>query len=166
MTKTLLAVALLLLPACSRQASRANLDTESDKDAIRALLAEASAAHRAGDPERWTAVFTEDAVIMSPDRPAITGRQAVAQLGREQFARFKSTAEIKPVEIEVCGDWAFARTAVTGAFTPKDGSAPMKLDYKEIAIYRRQPDGTWKVARLIGNSNRPTSPPRATQAGR
>jgi uncharacterized protein (TIGR02246 family) len=166
MTRTVLAAALILVTACSQQTSRANPGTEADKDAIRALLAEASAAHRAGDPERWTALFTDDVVIMSPDRPAITGRQAVAQLGREQFAKFRSTADIKPVEIEVCGDWAFARTAVTGAFTPKDGSAPMDLDYKEIAIYRRQPDGRWKVARLIGNSNRPPSTARTAQAGR
>jgi uncharacterized protein (TIGR02246 family) len=130
-------------------------NTKADKEAIRALLKEASAAHRAGDAERWTAVFTNDAVIMAPNQPAVSGRAAVLRFGQERFKKFTSTAEIKPVEIEVCGDWAFARTAVSGTFTPKDGGPPIELDLKEIAIYRRQPDGTWKVARLIGNSNRP-----------
>ncbi len=96
---------------------------------------------------------------MLAGQPAITGREALVRLAQERFRQFTTTVEIKPEEIEMCGDWAFARTAVTGTFTPKDGSTPMELDLKEIAIYRRQADGTWKVARLIGNSNRPPSTP-------
>ncbi len=57
------------------------------------------------------------------------------------------------MEIEVLGDWAFARTRVTGTLNPKDEGDPFPVDSKEIAIYRRQPDGAWKLWRLIGNSN-------------
>jgi uncharacterized protein (TIGR02246 family) len=130
-------------------------DGPADRKAIQALLREASSAHRAGDLERWTALFTKDVVLLPSNQPPISGREAVRRFGRELFEKFTSTAEIKPVEIQVCGDWAFARTAVSGRFTPKDGGAAIELDSKEIAIYRRQADGKWKVARLIGNSNRP-----------
>jgi uncharacterized protein (TIGR02246 family) len=136
------------------------ISREADREAIRAVLKEASAAHRAGDAERWAALFTNDAVIMPSNQPAISGRDAVRRFGRERFDKFSSTAEVKAVEIEICGDWAFARTAVTGTFRPKAGGAPIELDLKEIAIYRRQPDGSWKVARLIGNSNRPPAEAR------
>ena len=162
MTKTLLAVVFLFLPACGRQASRANPSTEADRDAIRAVLAEAMAAHKAGDVGRWSAIFTDDAVLMFSNRPPIIGKEAVQKLARERFERFTATVAIEPVELEICGDWAFARTAVSGTMNPKDGSAPSAVDLKEIAIYRRQANGTWKVARLIGNSNRPAPPPRAT----
>jgi uncharacterized protein (TIGR02246 family) len=129
-------------------------DLEADKEAIGAILKEAVAAHRAGDAQRWAAIFTSDAVMMPANRPTISGREALLRYARELFTKFTSRPEIKPVEIEVSGDWAFGRTAVTGTMTPKDGGAPLELDWKEIAIYRRQADGSWKVARLIGNSNR------------
>jgi uncharacterized protein (TIGR02246 family) len=150
---------LILVPACSRQETKADGNTDADRKAIEAVLTEASAAYRDADAERWAAIFTKDAVIMLAGQPAITGREALVRLAQERFRQFTTAVEIKPEEIEMCGDWAFARTAVTGTFTPKDGSTPMELDLKEIAIYRRQPDGTWKVARLIGNSNRPPSTP-------
>lgn len=158
--RSLTAALLILVAACSRPASKVEPDTEADKQAIASALKEATAAHHAGDAERWAAVFADDAIAMPPNQPAISGKAALQQWAGERFSKFKSTAEIKPVEIEVAGDWAFVRTAVSGAFTPKDGSAAMELDLKEIAIYRRQPDGAWKVARLITNSNRP---PAATQ---
>ena len=160
-TGRLLALSLALAVSVSRLAAQASpgrseaRDTKADREAIQALLQEASATHRAGDVERWAALFTNDVVLLPSNQPPISGREAVRRFGRELFEKFTSTAEIRPVEIQVCGDWAFARTAVSGTFTPKDGGAPIELDLKEIAIYRRQADGKWKVARLIGNSNRP-----------
>jgi uncharacterized protein (TIGR02246 family) len=129
-------------------------DLEADKQAIRAIIKEAIAAHRAGDAERWAAIFTTDAVLMPANQASISGTEAVQRYARERFTKFTSRAEIKPVEIEISGDWAFTRTALSGTMTPKDGGKPIELDGKEIALFRRQPDGSWKVARLIGNSNR------------
>jgi ketosteroid isomerase-like protein len=60
---------------------------------------------------------------------------------------------IEPVEIEVHGDWAFARSAVTGTVTLQDSREVVAVDVKQIVIYRKGDDGRWKIARLIGNSN-------------
>ena len=151
---TLLTTGLSLVAVLGRTAAQAPT-SGADKKAIRAIIAEAVASLHAGAPERWTAIFADDAVLMFPGRPAITGREAIRNYAGEHFQRFRSEVNIEPMEIQVSGDWAFARTAVSGRFSPKDGSTPIELDYKEIAIYQRQPDGNWKVARLIGNSNRP-----------
>jgi len=43
---------------------------------------------------------------------------------------------------------------VTGTLTPNRNANPIRVDGKEIIIYRRQPDGSWKIARLIENSSR------------
>jgi uncharacterized protein (TIGR02246 family) len=114
-------------------------DLEADKQAIRAIIKEAIAAHRAGDAQRWAAIFTSDAVMMPANRATIAGREALQRYARELFAKFTSRPEIKPVEIEVSGDWAFGRTAVTGTMTPKDGGAPIELDWKEMPSIAASP---------------------------
>lgn len=156
----LAAAALTGIAACSRPASGAPADAAADEAAIRAILDSATAAHAAGDAQRLAALFTDDAVFMRDGDTAISGRAALEGYIGSVFAANVSTAAIRPVEIQVSGDWAFARTSVSGALTPKDGRPPVQFDLKEIAIYRRQADGRWKVARLIGNGNRPAAPPR------
>lgn len=42
------------------------------------------------------------------------------------------------------------RTAVTGSLAPKAGGDAVTVNDKEIAIFRWQSDGTWKVWRLLG----------------
>jgi uncharacterized protein (TIGR02246 family) len=155
LNRTVVAALLIALPGCAQPGERAAPDPQADVEAIQNLLKEATAAHHAGDAERWAAVFASDAVGMPQGDTAISGREALLARRRADFEKYVSTATIEPLEIEVAGDWGFARTAVSGAFTPKDGGPPIQLDEKEIVIFRRQPDGSWKVARLIGNSNRP-----------
>lgn len=155
------AALLVLLAACTQTASKAAPDTAADEEAIRAIMKEATAAHRAGDAQRWAALFASDAVVMPANQASLEGQEAVARMGQEMFQTFTSTAQVEPVELEVAGDWAFARTKLTGTLAPKAGGTPVQLDGKEIAIFRRQADGTWKVARLIGNSNRPAPSARA-----
>jgi uncharacterized protein (TIGR02246 family) len=94
----------------------------ADKEPIQAIMKEASAALRAGDAERWVAIFSDDGIMMPANRPAVTGRKALLQLARERVDKFTMNAEIKPLEIEVCGDWAFARTTVSGTVTPRTGA--------------------------------------------
>jgi ketosteroid isomerase-like protein len=42
---------------------------------------------------------------------------------------------------------------VTGTLTPKAGGERASVNAKEIGIFRREPDGAWRLWRLIGNSN-------------
>ena len=156
MSKRIYAAALLVVVAgCAQLGGKSAPDPASDREAIGAILEEVGAAHRAGDAERWAALFASDAILMTENGPSAVGRESMTRMARDVFRTFTSTAKIEPVELEVGGDWAFARTSVSGTFTPKAGGAPIQLDGKEIVIFRRQSDGTWKIARLIGNSNRP-----------
>jgi ketosteroid isomerase-like protein len=58
----------------------------------------------------------------------------------------------------VAGDWAYDRGNYTLTVTPKPGK-PMEESGKYLAVCKRQPDGSWKISRLIYNSNNP--PPGA-----
>jgi uncharacterized protein (TIGR02246 family) len=130
-------------------------DTSADEAAIRALLEHATAINNAGDAAAWADLFAPGAVFMPANAHEVTTRTGLEQLAAARFSSFDSDVVISPVEIVLLGDWAFSRTTVKGSVSSKSGGEPIAVDLKEIAIYQRQPDGSWKVARLIGNSNLP-----------
>jgi len=130
-------------------------DTGADEAAIRALLEHATAVNNAGDAAAWAELFAPGAVFMPANAPEVTTPAGLEQLAAARFSSFDSDVVISPVEIVLLGDWAFSRTTVRGSLSPKAEGELVAVDLKEIAIYQRQPDGSWKVARLIGNSNLP-----------
>jgi ketosteroid isomerase-like protein len=73
-----------------------------------------------------------------------------------------SNMTAEPVEIEIAGDWAYTREHFTATLTPSDGGSAILLDAKEIDIWRRGPDGEWRVSRAIFDSN---TPPGSHTAG-
>lgn len=38
---------------------------------------------------------------------------------------------------------------------PRAGGEPIEDERKSVFIVKRQPDGSWKIARLIANSDQP-----------
>lgn len=58
------------------------------------------------------------------------------------------------MEVEAFGDWAFDRANVTIKLTPKAGGEPTEFTARLIHILRRQPDGSWKIHRLMANEFR------------
>jgi uncharacterized protein (TIGR02246 family) len=97
-------------------------------------------------------LFARDFVYMANGAPPVTSREALVAVAKTGF-RNKTAVEIKPVEIQVVGDWAFARTAVTGSVTLAESGRVVSIDVKQLVIYRKNEQGTWRIARLIGNSN-------------
>lgn len=146
----------LVLGVCIVQActpASTERDTAADVEAIRAFINRATEINRKGDAEAWADMFAEGGIFMPQDQPEVTTRQELLASAQRYRDKVDSNITITPVEIEVFGDWAYARTTVQGTNTPKGGGDPVKVDFKEIAIYRRQSDGTWKLWRLIGNKN-------------
>ena len=125
--------------ACSE--STVNQDTEADKAAIRTFIEQATNVNRSGDAAAWAAQFAEGAVYIPANGPEVSTRSGLQAVAERNFTQFQPQVTITPVEVEVFGDWAFARTTVTGTLQPKAGGDVVTLDGKEIAIYRRQQDG-------------------------
>ncbi len=152
MKKLLLILATLLVLAASGCAPQA--DVEADTAAVKKWFEESTAALNANDGS-IVDLGTEDAVVMYADAPAVTGRDALRARQQAIYdqATFEETRSVD--EVVISGDWAFVRWAGTGTMTPKDGSEPSVFDRKGIAILQRQPDNSWKMARVIWNSNQP-----------
>ena len=124
-----------------------------DVTAIRALIDRAQDANNAGDIEGWVALFEEGAIYMPPSMDPVMTRQGLEDAAISGFSRYRSNIRIAVDEVEVWGDWAYARTTITGTATPYGDGNPIQIDMKALQILRRQPDGGWKVSRYINNRN-------------
>jgi uncharacterized protein (TIGR02246 family) len=135
-----------------------NRDVGADTRAINALIDQYTAAHNSNDVAANVAIFADDAIVMMPDQAAIEGKQAIRSFVEAAFKERTYKIVPTPLETQVAGDWAYVRVNFTGTVTPKSGK-PMEISYKFLWICRRQPDSSWKIYRVILNSNNP--PPSA-----
>ena len=126
-----------------------------DAVAIERITKDWSTAWHAGDWAGVVALYTDDAVLMPENQPAVIGKEAIRSLYRSVFNEFTFTGSGATQEVEVAGDWGFFRSTYTMVATPKAGGEPIEDVGKWLVIVRRQPDGSWKIARLIANSDQP-----------
>jgi len=99
-------------------------------------------------------LIADDAVLMPPNAPAVIGKDAIRSWNALMSQQFRFQA-YKPVddELVVAGKWAFRRATADWTLAPVAGGEPIRDSGKFIIIYERQPDGSWRVARDIWNSN-------------
>ena len=151
MKELLLIAATLLVLVVSGCAPQ--VDVEADAAAVRSVFDEATAALNPGGGD-MVDLITEDAVVMYRNRLAAIGKEAI-RARQQRFdgsqATFEETRSVE--EVVVSGDWAFVRWTGTGTVTPKDGGESSEFNRKGITIFQRQTDNSWKIARVIWNSN-------------
>jgi uncharacterized protein (TIGR02246 family) len=125
-------------------------------NALNRLQKQVDSAIIAGDTERYLTFLTDDAVLMPPNGSVVTGKDAIRSWNQAMSERIRIQA-YAPVddEVIVAGEWAFRRATADWTLAPTAGGEPIRDSAKFIIIYRRQGDGSWKVARDIWNSNTP-----------
>ena len=153
-------LSLLLIAGCTpTEPVEEASTTEADVEAINQLPATFAAALNAGDLDGIMAGFTDDAVRMPPNAPAIIGKESIRSLMQTNLEQNTYQLDNPPEEVQVSGDWAFARGTYTVTVTPKAGGESIQREGKYLVIFQKQPDGSWKAARDIWNSDNP--PPGA-----
>ena len=98
-------------------------------------------------------LHADDIVKMGPDAPATYGKEELRASTKPLFDNFTIEMDYNREEIQVNGDWGFARGTFTATMTPKAGGGPLYMDAKTLGIYKGQADGSWKLARNCFNSN-------------
>ena len=156
-------VALTLL-SCAQQPIPAEetTSTEADVAAFEATVLDTwvtySATVNAGDVDGWIALWDDDGVQMPPGAPAVHGKSAI----REAFSGILLSVDfeeftINNEEVQVFGDFGFARGNYSFVNAMVEGD-PVPFEGKYLTIFRRQPDGSWKVYRDCFNSSTPPRP--------
>ena len=96
-----------------------------------------------GDAAACAAVYTEDAKVLPPDSPAMTGKQAAQGLWQSIIDMGVKGVSLQTLELEEMGDRAVERGAATIDIQDEDGQT-MQASAKFIVLWRRQADGAWK----------------------
>jgi ketosteroid isomerase-like protein len=149
-------VAIFLCPllaalSCEFQLQPSNV--EADAAAIRSVWKEQEmVAYNNGDA---CADTTSNGVFIPENSPPIVGQSAIRSWCESLFDEIVFDVNPTIDELVVQGDWAFAVGTWRGRVRPKGGGDWTEIENGTIAIYRRQEDGAWKLARAIWNSNKP-----------
>lgn len=118
----------------------------ADEAALRALIGEWSAAAQAKEPAKFVSVYADDAVVMMEDAPDISGIAAIREgiAGMMQDPAFALSFEADRVVVARAGDLAYETGTYALTMTgPDKKPAPEKGRY--VVVWRKQPDGAWKV---------------------
>jgi uncharacterized protein (TIGR02246 family) len=127
-------------------------DQTLDQQSIESLHHEHVAAVNAGDLETVLSGMTDDVVYMAPGQAAIVGKKQLEEFLNPLYQQLKADISMTAKEVKVDGDWAFEWGDLEGEMRLGDGAAVL-VDSKYLYVYRRQSDGTWKIARDIFNDN-------------
>ena len=147
----ILAAILIVAAGCAPKA-----DNPKDVAAIKAMQTAWGQAATKGDVAALVGQFADDAVRLFPNAPMIVGKEAISRGIEETIARYRQEETDVAEDVRVVGDLACARGTYVYKATPKvPGEAVLDDKGKFVDIYRRQPDGSWKIVVDIPNSDLP-----------
>jgi len=156
----LLASALLVVSACGQPgpATSASIDVAAEE----ASLLEADRAFgRATAAERlegWVRFFAENGAMFPQGSPVVRGHEAIRALMGPAFETEGFSLTWEPLEAEVSADGSLGYTHGTfeSRFPGPDGEITVTTG-KYLTVWRKQPDGSWKVEADIGNDDPPAA---------
>jgi len=134
--------------------SPAAADTAAaDRQALTAIRQREEAAFSAGDIAAMNALFTDDALIMPPNEPAVQGSAARNAWLTALYDQVTVESTYLDAELTLAGDFAYETLVFTLAATPLAGGEPTVENGKGLHIYQRQADGSWKIALDVWNTD-------------
>jgi uncharacterized protein (TIGR02246 family) len=155
MSKRYLSAILLpfaVLAGCRGMATPA-ADPVREEAAIRATDARWLAVAQSHDLEKTVSYWSDDVYMLPPSGPAVVGKEALRRYVAGAFAipDFSITWVTDHVWVARSGDLAYAVGTDTIRMTSPEGK-PVVEHNKALAVWRKEPDGSWKCAVDIWNS--------------
>ena len=165
--RTFVLVGALALVACAQPAPPPTPppDTRADDEAaLRATIKEWAAAAQAKDAAKFVSFYADDAVVMMAGAPDISGMAAIREgIGAMmQDPHFALSFEPDNVVVARSGDLAYETGPYSMTMTGADKKAATERGHY-VAVWRKQSDGSWKVAVDAPLSDPPGNPATAAQ---
>ena len=150
---SLLVVLLVATLAGCQPATPAKPSFAEDLAAITAFNAKYLGSINVGDIKTLSALTDDDHIILIPNRAPIVGKAANDAANGSAFERFQFDESWTPEETVIDGDLAYQRGTFTTSSTPKAGGDKRVVSGAFLRIYRRQPDGQWRMTRDMFNTD-------------
>lgn len=127
----------------------------AEQEAIRAVDAELVAALNARDVDRWLRCFAEDARMMPPGAPPVTGKEAIRTFIAELLAipNFSVAHHLESIEVSRSGDLGWVSYSYELIMRDPGGS-PFLDTGKDVTVYRKA-GGAWQVVVDMWSENTP-----------
>ena len=129
-----------------------DLDTEKE-ELLRRDPEWSKVAAEGRDVERILSYWTDDAIVLPPGLPAISGKAALRRYVEDslQIPGFKISWTSTDAAVSANGDlgYVFSRNAVT--FQGPDGKL-VTTEGRAVTVWRREPDREWRCAVDIWNA--------------
>jgi ketosteroid isomerase-like protein len=101
-------------------------------------------------------LYADDASCFFSNTPIITGKDAIREYWKAIFVLPGFRLGLKVVKVEASRSSDLAYTHGQYTLTSNDDMGNPIIDMgKYVVVYRKQPDGQWKVIIDIGNSDSP-----------
>jgi len=155
-------VAVSFVFGCSKQPVEPPDTRAADEAAIRAAVVAWSKASQAKDVNAAVAVYADNALQFADKGPLVTGKDNIRK-GWEQMLALPGpglTFATTGVEVARSGDLAYEYGTYDFATQNKKGKIT-DLKGKYVVVWKKQADGSWKVAADIDNEDAAPAPPPA-----
>jgi uncharacterized protein (TIGR02246 family) len=130
-------------------------DTRAKAEAaIRAADAAGLKATQAKDVAGATANYADDASWLPPHAPMVQGKEAIRSAWTQFLATpgFKIEWQITKIDVSRAGDMAYTLYKYEMTMGAPNGS-PIHDEGKDMAVWVKQSDGTWKIVADTFNSD-------------
>lgn len=148
----------LVIAGCGTQPA---VDVAAEREALlEADRAWFEAYSASDDPvEAFVGQMAEGAALLPPGAPLAVGAEAIgAAIGSlEAMPGFSVTWTPVAADVGSGGDLGYTRGTYEMSMEGPDG--PMTTEGKYITVWKKQPDGTWKVTADMFNADAPTGGP-------
>ena len=142
----------VLLGGCSE----ATVNREAEARELMQLSRDWSSMVGAGDLEASIELWADDAVMLPPDMPVLSGKAAIREyvLGAASIPGFKISWEPESAHVSKSGDMAYL---IERNVIEVDGENGEKIEThgKVVTVWRKDSDGQWKNVVDMWNSAPP-----------
>jgi uncharacterized protein (TIGR02246 family) len=125
-------------------------DRDSAVTSITALRQAWLRAVRSSDVERLASLVTDDVVVVHGNGRCLRGKDEFKADFRKAFEDFSIDQVVSSAQVVVRGRWAFEISDVESRLSPHLGGESKQVHSITVVALNHQPDGSWKVGRVLG----------------
>ena len=113
------------------------------------------------DLEQWVSYYAEDATILLPNAPAVTGKDNIRASLKPRLSDPNFSLTFRPAKIEASAGLAYVQGAYSSTRTDPKTMEAVADQGKYVTVYKKQRDGSWKAIQDMVSSDLPRPIERA-----
>lgn len=157
----------ILVSACSETPAPAADTSAADQKAIKDGEIIWAADYASRDPDKLVAHYADDATLLIPDEPLMSGKDAIRAGIQPMLAdkNFALTFTTSTVGVSKSGDLGYSQGTYSMTMTNPKTKKPVTEHGKYVTVYKKQADGSWKAIEDINNADAPAVPVAMAKKG-